>query len=59
MNFLDVNKKNKKNIVDTIAAVYILEIYLGKEQKKQLQKLQKQYMIRKIENNNIKISKGE
>ena len=34
MNFLDVNKKNKKNIVDTIAAVYILEIYLGKEQKK-------------------------
>ena len=25
MNFLDVNKKNKKNIVDTIAAVYILE----------------------------------
>ena len=34
MNFLDVNKKNKKNIVDTIAAVYILETYLGKEQKK-------------------------
>ncbi len=34
MNFLDVNKKNKKNIVDTIAAVYILETYLGKENKK-------------------------
>ena len=34
MNFLDVNKQNKKNIVDTIAAVYILETYLGKEQKK-------------------------
>ena len=34
MNFLDVNKKNKKNIVDAIAAVYILEIYLWKEQKK-------------------------
>lgn len=34
MNFLDVNKKNKKDIVDTIAAVYILETYLGKENKK-------------------------
>lgn len=34
MNFLEVNKKNKKNIVDTIAAVYILETYLGKENKK-------------------------
>jgi putative Holliday junction resolvase len=30
MNFLDVNKHKKKNIVDTISAVYILEIYLGK-----------------------------
>ena len=34
MNFLDVNKKNKKNIVDTIAAVYILETYMRKEEKK-------------------------
>lgn len=30
MNFLDVNKKKKKNIVDTISAVYILEIYMSK-----------------------------
>lgn len=30
MNFLDVNKKKKKNIVDTISAVYILEIYINK-----------------------------
>jgi len=28
MNFLDVNKHKKKNIVDTISAVYILETYL-------------------------------
>ena len=41
MNFLDVNKKNKKNIVDTIAAVYILETYMRKEEKKYLQKMQK------------------
>lgn len=34
MNFLDVNKRNKKNIVDTIAAVYILETYMRKEEKK-------------------------
>ncbi len=34
MNFLDVNKKNKKNIVDTIAAIYILETYMRKEEKK-------------------------
>ena len=34
MNFLDVNKKKKKDIVDTIAAVYILERYLGKLNKK-------------------------
>ena len=34
MNYLEVNKKDKKNIVDTIAAVYILETYLGKENKK-------------------------
>lgn len=30
MNFLEVNKKKKKNIVDTISAVYILEIYINK-----------------------------
>ena len=34
MNFLDVNKKNKKNIVDTIAAQYILESYINKISKK-------------------------
>lgn len=30
MNFLDVNKNKKKNIVDTISAVFILETYLNK-----------------------------
>ncbi len=30
MNFLEVNKHKKKNIVDTISAVYILETYLNK-----------------------------
>ena len=30
MNLLQVNKKDKKNIVDTISAVYILETYLNK-----------------------------
>ena len=30
MNFLDVNKNKKRNIVDTISAVYILETYLKK-----------------------------
>ena len=30
MNFLDVNKNKKKNIVDTISAIYILETYLNK-----------------------------
>lgn len=29
MNFLDVNKHKKKDIVDTISAVYILETYLN------------------------------
>ena len=29
MNFLDVNPKKKKSIVDTISAVYILETFLG------------------------------
>ena len=30
MNLLDVNKYKKRNIVDTISAVYILETYLNK-----------------------------
>lgn len=30
MNFLDINKKKKKDIVDTISAVYILEMYMNK-----------------------------
>lgn len=30
MNFLEVDKYKKKNIVDTISAVYILETYLNK-----------------------------
>jgi len=30
MNYLDINKNKKKNIVDTISAVYILETYLNK-----------------------------
>ena len=30
MNFLDVNKRKKKGIVDTISAVYILETYMNK-----------------------------
>ena len=30
MNFLNVNKFEKKNIVDTISAVYILETYMNK-----------------------------
>ena len=29
MNFLDVNKKKKRSIVDTISAQYILETYMG------------------------------
>ena len=31
MNFLEVNKNKKKNIVDTISAVYILETYLERQ----------------------------
>ena len=30
LNFLDVNKKKKKDIEDTLAAVYILETYINK-----------------------------
>ena len=32
MNYLNINKYKKKNIVDTISAVYILETYLRKKQ---------------------------
>lgn len=31
MNFLNINKKDKKNVVDTLAATYILETYLQKQ----------------------------
>ena len=31
MNFLNVNKHKKRNIVDTISAVYILETYMERE----------------------------
>lgn len=30
MNFLDINRNKKKDIVDTISAVYILETYMNK-----------------------------
>ena len=32
MNFLNIDKKKKKNIVDTISAVYILETYMKKQE---------------------------
>ncbi len=31
MNFLDIDKKKKKQVVDTLAAVYILEGYINKK----------------------------
>ena len=31
MNMLNINKKDKRNIVDTISAVYILETYVNKK----------------------------
>ena len=31
MNFLDVNKTKKRGIVDTISAVYILEMFMNKK----------------------------
>ena len=34
MNFLNIDKKKKRGIVDTIAAVYILEAYLKKNEEK-------------------------
>lgn len=33
MNLLDIDKKKKRNIVDTISAVYILEMYINKFEK--------------------------
>lgn len=30
MNYLNINKNDKRNIVDTISAVYILETYMNK-----------------------------
>ncbi len=36
MNFLDLNKHKKKEIVDTISAVYILETYMNKNKNKQV-----------------------
>jgi len=33
MNFLDVKPKEKKNLVDTISAVYILEMYINRKHK--------------------------
>jgi len=33
MNYLDINKKKKRGLVDTISAVYILETYMNKEKK--------------------------
>ena len=31
MNMLNINKKDKRNIVDTISAVYILETFINKK----------------------------
>lgn len=31
MNFLNINPKKKRNLVDTISAVYILEMYINKK----------------------------
>ena len=31
MNMLNINKRQKKNIVDTISAVYILEMFINKK----------------------------
>ena len=32
MNYLNINKNKKKEIVDTISAVYILETYMKKQE---------------------------
>ncbi len=34
MNFLNVANREKRNIVDTISAVYILEMYMNKQKEK-------------------------
>lgn len=34
MNFLDINKTKKRGIVDTISAVYILEMYMNRNKNK-------------------------
>lgn len=34
MNFLEIDKHKKKDIVDTISAVYILEMYMNKKKNK-------------------------
>ena len=36
MNDLNINRYQKKNLVDTISAVYILEMYMNKNAKKQI-----------------------
>lgn len=36
MNFLNINKYKKKSIVDTISAVYILETYLKKNKRREI-----------------------
>ncbi len=35
MNALEIKKQNKRNIVDTISAVYILEMYMNRKKNKQ------------------------
>lgn len=35
MNYLNINKNKKKEIVDTISAVYILETYMRKQEQNQ------------------------
>lgn len=39
MNFLEVDKHKKRNIVDTISAVYILETYMAKKENQKKQEL--------------------
>ena len=34
MNYLDINKKKKRGLVDTISAVYILETYMNMQKNK-------------------------
>lgn len=39
MNFLDINKSKKRGLVDTISAVYILEMYMNKKKNEQNESL--------------------